>query len=496
MDCLGNRCVPLPKVDIVCPDDMVKVADAYCIDRFEASRIDATESSPGVTDARALSRPDVLPWQLDHASENDTARNACLAVGKDLCTPQQWMLACQGPGKTVYGYGDAYEPSTCNGIDLFGIPGFRVLPTGSLPGCVNGWGAYDMNGNVWEHTLEGSARTVRGGAYNCSDSQALHRCDYVPSSWSPSARGFRCCLVPDGSPDAGLDDAGTDAPDDVVASDVEDDMSCIEEDAGDGSADVQQEVSQPDAGPDAEQDADQDAGPDATSDAEPDAAPDSGPDASIDAAPKSCPADMVRVKAASLDVCMDLYEASRSDATAVYQGQSAMASSRSGVLPWFPVNLPTARSACLAAGKRLCQLDESVQGCEGASKTVYSYGNSYDPIICNGIDTFCHCGSGSCASLSVCPYPHCFSQASSEGGGPCGAAFQAKPTGSFPNCTSSYGAFDVTGNVWELADSNDGLEHFRGGAYNCGNSEALHRCDHDGTWSPTAKGFRCCKDPE
>jgi formylglycine-generating enzyme required for sulfatase activity len=56
--------------------------------------------------------------------------------------------------------------------------------------------------------------------------------------------------------------------------------------------------------------------------------------------------------------------------------------------------------------------------------------------------------------------------------------------------------YDINGNVWELADTNDGLEHFRGGAYNCSDSEALHRCDHDGTWGPSARGFRCCKDPE
>ncbi|MCU0694734.1 MAG: hypothetical protein MUF54_25430 [Polyangiaceae bacterium] len=52
----------------------------------------------------------------------------------------------------------------------------------------------------------------------------------------------------------------------------------------------------------------------------------------------------------------------------------------------------------------------------------------------------------------------------------------------------------MSGNVWELADTQDGVEHFRGGAYNCADSEALHRCDHDGTWGPSAKGFRCCKD--
>jgi len=42
----------------------------------------------------------------------------------------------------------------------------------------------------------GSDMTVRGGAFNCNDSAALHKCAYVPGNWTPSARGFRCCLTP------------------------------------------------------------------------------------------------------------------------------------------------------------------------------------------------------------------------------------------------------------------------------------------------------------
>jgi formylglycine-generating enzyme required for sulfatase activity len=96
--------------------------------------------------------------------------------------------------------------------------------------------------------------------------------------------------------------------------------------------------------------------------------------------------------------------------------------------------------------------------------------------------------------LSQCPYPHCYNQVSNEGGGPCGAAFRVMPTGSFPDCVNAYGVYDINGNVWEIVDTDDGLEHFRGGAYNCGDSEMLHKCDYDATWGPSAKGFRCCKD--
>ena len=478
MGCVAYRCEPKSAEPIECPSDMVNIADAFCIDRYEASKPDATETSKGSDTSRAVSKAGVLPWQLQFDENNQTARDACLASGKDLCTPQQWQAACEGQAGTVYGYGDIYEPETCNGIDTYGLSGFHLLPTASLPNCKSDWGVYDINGNLWEHTLNGSAKTIRGGAYNCKDSQTLHRCDYIPSNWEPTARGFRCCLVPSGESDAGTPDV--DQPD-VSDASSEMEVGCIDD------------VGLPDFGqPDVWGDVSSDGQTDAPIDSfVPDVEADVDPDAD-----DGCPDDMVRINEGGVDFCMDIYEASRADATQYSQGFLALATSRAGVLPWYPVDLTAARDGCTAAGKRLCKLNEWVQGCSGPSGLVYGYGNTYDPVICNGIDTYCDCGGAACGGLTTCPYPHCYNQSSTEGGGPCGAAFHVEPTGSFANCISPYGVYDINGNVWELADSNDGLEHFRGGAFNCGDSVALHRCDHDGTWNPSAKGFRCCKDPE
>ncbi len=465
MQCRNNACTPKISQPLTCPEGMVDIAGAFCIDQYEASRPDATKESMGVDRERAVSRRGVMPWRLRAPEDNETAHQACLAAGKDLCTPQQWQAACKGRLETVYGYGNAYQPTTCNGIDTFGNSGFHLLPTGSLPGCQSDWGVFDINGNLWEHTLNGTAKTIRGGAYNCKDSQTLHRCDYVPVSWKPTAQGFRCCWTPTDQTDGGVQDVESVDSSDAAAFDVE--TGCLDDDATDGLAD-------------SEADTFEDAwelgfdGP----------KPETGPN--------GCPSDMARID----DFCIDLFEASRIDATSDSQGTQTMASSRKGVMPWFPVDLHTARDGCAAAGKRLCELDEWVGACSGPNQFVYSYGNEYDPSICNGIDTYCDCGGAACGGLSMCPYPHCFNQASSEGGGPCGAAFHAEPTGAFLDCRSHHGLFDINGNVWELVNSDDGLEHFRGGAYNCSNSEALHRCDHDGTWGPSARGFRCCKDPE
>jgi hypothetical protein len=195
--CVDLRCQPASNGPIPCPDDMVQVAGVFCIDRYEASRPDATDIFEGVDPSASKSVSGVIPWQV---SDNATAEAACQASGKRLCTPEEWLLACEGPDHTIYAYGDAYEPTTCNGIDAFGPwPEywlFHLMPTGSFPGCTNEWGVYDINGNLWEHTAEGSDMTIRGGAFNCSDSAFLHRCSYVPATWAPSARGFRCCMTP------------------------------------------------------------------------------------------------------------------------------------------------------------------------------------------------------------------------------------------------------------------------------------------------------------
>ncbi len=208
-----------------CPDGMAPIEQAFCVDIYEASRPDATEDSPGVDESVALSRKGVMPWAV---ADNATAQQACEAASKTLCTARQWETACRGPAGTAYAYGDDYDPVICNGIDKYcecpedslcagqdpcpfphcyrqcggsySFTPFRLDPTGANPGCTNGYGIFDINGNIWEHVFKGDERSIRGGAYNCADSERLHRCDYIPGTWEPDARGFRCCsagrLVP------------------------------------------------------------------------------------------------------------------------------------------------------------------------------------------------------------------------------------------------------------------------------------------------------------
>jgi len=220
-ECIGGSCVS--RQPLLCPSDMVPVENQFCIDIYEASRADATVDDPGVDNSRATSRAGLLPWQVEN---NAQAQAACEGADKTLCGERQWFLACRGPAETNYSYGDDYSATICNGIDkycscdapvcadhdpcpyphCFRTCGatFHLDPTGSAAGCTNGYGIYDINGNLWEHVQGGNDTRVRGGAFNCSNSEQLHRCDYIPSTWTPSARGFRCCSL--GLP--GLSDGG------------------------------------------------------------------------------------------------------------------------------------------------------------------------------------------------------------------------------------------------------------------------------------------------
>jgi sulfatase modifying factor 1 len=215
--CVDSRCEPEQTGAFDCPSDMALIAESFCMDRFEASRPDATATSAGSDNSRATSRSGVLPWQV---ASNAEARAACEAAGKDLCSEQQWFSGCSGPQRQTYAYGDRYDPAICNGIDTYCFCGadspcaertpcpfagcfrscsadFGLEPTGSFPDCRNPDGVFDLNGNLWEHVKNGDATRVRGGAYNCSDSEQFHRCDYVPRTWTPSALGFRCCARPE-----------------------------------------------------------------------------------------------------------------------------------------------------------------------------------------------------------------------------------------------------------------------------------------------------------
>jgi hypothetical protein len=110
-----------------------------------------------------------------------SAKNACAAQGKRLCTKEEWTFSCEGPDMQPYPYagpgehpGYTRDRTACNfdnpipedplrpghKISVFDAkkPGDRVssilqdllVPAGSMPACVSPFGVHDMVGNIDE----------------------------------------------------------------------------------------------------------------------------------------------------------------------------------------------------------------------------------------------------------------------------------------------------------------------------------------------------------
>lgn len=178
-----------------CGEEMVEVTpaggSAFCIDRWEASRSDASATAEGTDTSIATSRSGVLPWRF---VTYDQAEAACTAAGKRLCTADEWRSACSGPDGWDYPYNARiYNGQTCNGLNTPPLSSPAV--TGQFAACVSPSGVLDMSGNVSEWTTN---RFPIGGAYD-DVSQNL-RCNaedrVVNPSVSEPQAGFRCCRTP------------------------------------------------------------------------------------------------------------------------------------------------------------------------------------------------------------------------------------------------------------------------------------------------------------
>ncbi len=227
-----------------CKAGMVAVGGRFCVDRFEASLV---ELLPGGEErfhspyepvdglhVRAVSVPGRHPQGYVSGRE---AKRACVASGKRLCKPSEWKAACTGPERQSWGYGTSQEPGRCNdqgkspitlylasvhrrdevaqrfalpaeapqGQALWSWPVMNspalnqyegtLATSGSHAGCTNGYGVYDMVGNLHEW-VDDPQGTFLGGYYQdvtqngdgCEYRTAAHEFGYHDYS-----TGFRCC---------------------------------------------------------------------------------------------------------------------------------------------------------------------------------------------------------------------------------------------------------------------------------------------------------------
>jgi sulfatase modifying factor 1 len=222
-----------------CPRSMVEIEGHFCIDRYEATLVDILANgeervhSPFVPvddplRVRAVSTPNVFPQGYISAVE---ASQACKASSKRLCGVQEWGKACRGPEQKPWGYGDRREPGRCNDrgknpvLSVYGRGHWNwstmnqpelnqqdntLARTGEHEGCTNGYGVYDMVGNLHEWVADPQG-TFYGGYYQDVSSVGHGEgCGYLTTAhearYHDYSTGFRCCA----------DVAGASAPPSVV----------------------------------------------------------------------------------------------------------------------------------------------------------------------------------------------------------------------------------------------------------------------------------------
>jgi formylglycine-generating enzyme len=244
-----------PPVSSGCPPEMVSVRGQFCIDRYEASVVDASDRAlspyyppshdelvhiygvfrrvtpknaapplpqpPGFAldeafEARARALPSVVPSGY---MSGVMARRVCENAGKRLCEPAEWVTACKGQNATKFPYGNTYVDGVCNvfreshpAVVLYGdasknhldprlnltgdAAGPLLRKTGATARCRSEWGSdaiYDMVGNLDEWVDEPSG-AFQGGFFSRSTREGCDaRITVHPPAYSDYSLGVRCC---------------------------------------------------------------------------------------------------------------------------------------------------------------------------------------------------------------------------------------------------------------------------------------------------------------
>ena len=244
-----------PLVSTGCPSEIVSIRGQFCIDRYEASAVDARERAlspyyPPAHDelvhlygvfrqvtprnhapalpqppdfalneafeARARSQPSVVPSGY---MSGVMARRLCENAGKRLCSPSEWTTACKGQNATKFPYGDSYEDGVCNvfreshpAVVLYGDAsknhldprlnltdgetGPLLRKTGATQRCRSEWGqdaVYDMVGNL-DEWVDDEHGAFQGGFYSRSTREGCDaRITVHPPQYFDYSLGVRCC---------------------------------------------------------------------------------------------------------------------------------------------------------------------------------------------------------------------------------------------------------------------------------------------------------------
>jgi hypothetical protein len=170
----------------------------FCIDRYEwPNRVGA------------------IPLYM--ASWNE-AKASCEAIGKRLCSDTEWTLACEGPERQPYPYGDGYvrDDRACNIDKPYIWPQAEKIydprtsaaeldrldqreASGARATCVSPYGVHDMVGNVdeWVSNVSQGGHPFKSGLKGGYWGPVRTRCRPMTTAHEESFRyyqiGFRCC---------------------------------------------------------------------------------------------------------------------------------------------------------------------------------------------------------------------------------------------------------------------------------------------------------------
>ncbi len=229
----------VPSAGAACPPEMVEVDGEYCpivtqtcirwLDpetRLQCAEFDrprAAEECPTRTQHKRFcvdrfewpNEVSALPRVMTTWGE---ARAICEGAGKRLCSDTEWTLACEGPDRQPYPYGDGYvrDERACNidqphidadprrlfdaktqGEELARLD--QRESSGSRAACVSPYGVHDMVGNVDEWVSNESQfgkpyrSALKGGYWG----PVRTRCRPMTTAHDEVFRyyqiGFRCC---------------------------------------------------------------------------------------------------------------------------------------------------------------------------------------------------------------------------------------------------------------------------------------------------------------
>ena len=152
----ASSAAPPAPPPLLCPKGMMRVANTFCVDRWEASLVDKVSGMPlspyyppnrrlalqiaatwehdalevGSEEARRMPVPPLPEWQREHEADplaiskpgvkpngymsGTMAARACENAQKRLCRREEWVKACEGEAVRPFPYGDQYAQGACN----------------------------------------------------------------------------------------------------------------------------------------------------------------------------------------------------------------------------------------------------------------------------------------------------------------------------------------------------------------------------------------------